>query len=492
MVIGMEIYSEIRKAYLSGESQRSIANRLGISRQTVKKYCEGETVPGERKEYLREPTVVTDEVKSFILECLEYDQASGLKKQKHTAKRIYDRLVDELGFTGSYSIVRLAVRELRADLIPAQADVPLEYDPGDAIQIDWGEVQIYLNDVRITANIFCGRLCYSCDIFVMVCFSQNMESFLEAQQRMFEYFGGVPRRLIFDNAKVAVKEGFGLHAHPQKDYKDFAAHYVFGTDFCNPASGNEKGLVENLVGYARRNFFVPVPKASSMAELNEDLIRKCLNYRAKHKVSSRSASVKVLYEQELAYLHKIAPYKYDTARIATPSVGDFSTVRFDRNSYSVPVTFLRKTVTVKGYANSVSIICDDRTVVTYERLQGQGKTAYKLEHYLDLLERKPRSVFQAKPVRRNVRQELLDWGMKLPGGNKEMVRLLRLCIDYGEDIILDILNSMPHGVTPTVDLVRSYLVNGQHHLPEDRFSNEIPVNKIDLTYYDRKCGVAAV
>ena len=119
MVIGMEIYSEIRKAYLSGESQRSIANRLGISRQTVKKYCEGETVPGERKEYLREPTVVTDEVKSFIRECLEYDQASGLKKQKHTAKRIYDRLVDELGFTGSYSIVRLAVRELRAGLNPA-------------------------------------------------------------------------------------------------------------------------------------------------------------------------------------------------------------------------------------------------------------------------------------------------------------------------------------------------------------------------------------
>lgn len=184
MVIGMEIYSEIRRAYLSGESQRSIANRLGVSRQTVKKYCEGETVPGERKEYLREPTVVTDEVKSFIKDCLEYDQQSHLKKQQHTAKRIYDRLVDELGFEGSYSIIRLAVRELKNQYVPAQADVPLEFDPGDAIQIDWGEVQIYLNNKRITANIFCGRLCYSCDIFVMACFSQNAESFLEAQQRM--------------------------------------------------------------------------------------------------------------------------------------------------------------------------------------------------------------------------------------------------------------------------------------------------------------------
>lgn len=489
MVIGMEIYSEIRRAYLLGESQRSIANRLGISRQTVKKYCEGETVPGERKEYLREPTVITDEVKSFIRECLDYDQATGLKKQKHTAKRIYDRLVDEYGFKGSYSIVRLAVREMKNEYVPAQADMPLEFDPGDAIQIDWGEVQVYLGDTRITANIFCGRLCYSCDIFVMACFSQNMESFLEAQQRMFEYFGGVPRRLIFDNAKVAVKEGFGSHAQPQTDYRDFAAHYVFDTDFCNPASGNEKGLVENLVGYARRNFFVPVPKASSMEELNEELICKCLNYRAKHKVSSRSASVKVLYEQERMYLHKIAPYKYDTARIATPTVGDFSTVRFDRNSYSVPVSFLRKTVTVKGYANSVRIICDDKTVVTYERLQGQGKTAYKLEHYLDLLERKPRSVFQAKPVRNTVHQELIDWGMKLPGGNKEMVRLLRLCVDYGEDLILDILNSMPAGITPSVDLIRSYLVNGQYSLSCGRYANEIPVNTVDLAYYDMKCGV---
>lgn len=492
MVIGMEIYSEIRRAYLSGESQRSIANRLGVSRQTVKKYCEGETVPGERKEYLREPTVVTDEVKSFIKDCLEYDQQSHLKKQQHTAKRIYDRLVDELGFEGSYSIIRLAVRELKNQYVPVQADVPLEFDPGDAIQIDWGEVQIYLNNKRITANIFCGRLCYSCDIFVMACFSQNAESFLEAQQRMFEYFGGVPRRLIFDNAKVAVKEGFGSHAQPQTDYKNFAAHYVFNTDFCNPASGNEKGLVENLVGYARRNFFVPLPKVSSMDELNEQLINKCLNYRAKHKVESRSATVSVLYEQEKAYLHKIAPYKYDTAKTTTPTVGDFSTVKFDRNSYSVPIKYLRKTVTVKGYANSINIICDDHTVVTHERLQGQGNTSYKLEHYLDLLERKPRSVFQAKPVRHNVRQELLNWGQKLPGGNKEMVRLLRLCVDYGETTILDILNSLPGGVTPSVDLVRSYLVNSQERSLQERFVDEIPVNAIDLTYYDKKCGVVAV
>ena len=193
---------------------------------------------------------------------------------------------------------------------------------------------------------------------------------------------------------------------------------------------------------------------------------------------------------ERAFLHPIAPYKYETARIATPAVGDYATVRFDRNSYSVPVRFLRKTVTVKGYANHIHIICDKDTVVIYERLSGKDKTAYKLEHYLDLLDRKPRSVFQAKPVRQNVRQELLDWGKILPGGNREMVKLLRLCVDYGEDRILAIKDSMPSSLIPNVDIIRSYL-DAPKRDNIIHFNCEIPVTQSSLAYYDEKCGVAA-
>lgn len=292
----------------------------------------------------------------------------------HTAKRIYDRLVTEMGFAGSYSNVRRVVHEIRAQDIPSQADMPLEYDPGDAIQIDWGEATIYLRGERKVVQIFCGILCYSCNIFVMACQNQNAESFLEAQQRMFDHFGGVHRRLIFDNGKVGVKEGFGLYAIAQDYYHTFSAHYAFHTDFCNVASGNEKGLVENLVGYSRNNFLVPVPRVGSMDSLNAQLLERCLQYRNTHKVQSRSQSVKDLYLADKASLHPIAPYRYETARIATPTVGDYATVRFDRNEYSVPVRFLRKIVTVKGYANKVVIICDQDTVVTYERLSGQGKT----------------------------------------------------------------------------------------------------------------------
>lgn len=486
----MSLYSQIREAYISGESQRSIARRLKVSRQTVKKYCEGETMPGVRKDYLRAPSVVTPEIEDFIRNCLEVDKEEGLRKQTHTAKRIYDRLVSEVGFTGSYSIVRRVVHEMKAQYVPAQADMPLQYDPGDAIQIDWGEATIYLRGERKIVQIFCGRLCYSCDIFVMACLNQNAESFLEAQQRMFDHFGGVPRRLIFDNGKVGVKEGFGLHAVAQDYYRMFSAHYVFATDFCNVASGNEKGLVENLVGFSRNNFLVPVPRMESMDSLNAQLLERCLEYRRTHKVQGRSQSVCDMYLTEKECLHPIAPYRYETAKVTTPTVGDYSTVRFDRNEYSVPVRFLRKAVTVKGYANQVVIICDRNTAVTYERLSGQGKTTYKLEHYIDLLERKPRSVFQAKPVRQTVQKELLDLGKQLPGGNRDMVRLLRMCVDYGEDRVIFAKNQIPAGITPTIDVIRTYLEEPERDTAI-RFQNEVYITQTNLAYYDEKCGVAA-
>jgi len=220
MIVEMDLYYKIRVLYNEGESQRSIAKRLGISRQTVKKYCEGNTHPEVRKAYHREPEILTQNVIDFIKSCLNEDKEEHLSKQWHTAKRIYDRLYNEKGFRGLSSTVRNAVKALRAEMsIPTQADIPLEYEPGDAIQMDWGEATAYIKGQKIKFNFFCGRLCSSCAIFVQAFYSQNTESFLEAQQKMFDFFGGVPRRLIFDNAKVAVKDGFGKQKSRWKNQK---------------------------------------------------------------------------------------------------------------------------------------------------------------------------------------------------------------------------------------------------------------------------------
>lgn len=490
MIIEVDMYSRIRTRFSNGESIRSIAKSMGLARQTVKKYCEGSTHPEVRKEYQRDPDIITDDVKEFILSCFTEDEDENLKKQKHTAKRIYDRLASEVGFKGSYSAIRIAVRSLKAERsVPPQSCVPLAYSPGEAVQIDWGEATAYLDGQKTKVYIFCGRLCYSCDIFVQVYKSPNEETFLEAQQLMFDFFGGVPRRVIFDNAKVAVKEGFGLYAKLQDRYLSFSAHYAFATDFCNPAKGNEKGLVENLVGYSRRNFLVPVPRFERIDELNHKLWEDCLNYRGSHKVEKRGHPVSVMYQEELRNLNVVPLYRYDTSKTAVAKVDDFSTVRYEKNNYSVPTKYLRKDVTVKGYANSICILSNGSVIATYPRYYGSGNTQYRLEHYLDLLERKSRSVFNAKPVRDNVTKDLMDWGSQLPGGNKEMVKLLRLCVDYGEERILAIKRLIPGHVVPTVDMVRTYL-NEPVENPVIYLNNEISVSNTDLTKYDRKYGVA--
>lgn len=467
-------------------SQRAVAKTLGISRNTVKKYCDGNNVPWERKEYNRESNVLNDDVLDFILKCFEEDKQEGLQKQSHTARRIYHRLVDEKDFKGSESSIRAAVKKIKGSL--PKSFIPLEFDPGEAMQIDWGEATIYLKEVKTKVNLFCARLCFSCSMFVMAFMHQNEESFLEGQQKAFEYFGGVPHKVIFDNAKVAVKEGFGKHAIMQNKYKAFSAHHAFNALFCNIASGNEKGLVENLVGFSRRNLIVPVPHLANLSELNAHLSNGCNDYKS-HTIPGREGSVGIRLRQEKSYFYALPKYRFDTSKTAVAKVNEYSTVRFDKNNYSVPADLIGKDATVKAYGNHINILFHNKNVASYIRLYGQGNaTSYTLEHYMPLLERKPRAVFNAKPVRQAVQRDLLEWGMKFPDANRDTVKLLRLCLDYSIDKILNIKKQIPYNVQPTIDLVRSYL-DGPVTTNIIPISNEVRVDTVDLSSYDEKFGM---
>ncbi|MBS3900096.1 MAG: IS21 family transposase [Dethiobacter sp.] len=487
MIIDVELYGQIRHMFVQQKmSQRAIARELCISRNTVKKYCDGDHVPWERQPYDRQSSVITDEVETFIHQCFAEDQAENIPKQRHTARQIYKRLVNEKKFTGAESTVRRIVREIKQ---PAkEAFVPLEFDPGEAAQIDWGEATVYLKGKKIKVQLFCFRLCYSADIFVKAFLRQNQESFLEGHVAAFNHYGRVPRKVIFDNARVAVKEGFGICAKPQDNYMALSAHYAFEMHFCNINSGNEKGLVENLVGWSRRNVLVPVPRVDSLEELNETLNIACLKYR-NHQIQGRDQTVGQQYQVDKHCSNPLPAFKFDTSKSLSVRVADSSLIRFDKNQYSVPVHLVGKTVSLKAYGNHVLCYHGGDEIARHQRCYGRGETAFQLEHYLPLLEQKPRSVFHAKPVRRTGANELLEWGKTFPGTAKDTVKLLKFSVEYGLARVLAVRDRLPTGITPTIGLVLNELE--PHEPMKLATTKDIPVSPIDLSGYDRKYKVVA-
>lgn len=422
VVITVKDYKEIRQRYLRGESQRSIARALHLSRNTVAKYCTGAAVPWERKTPKRVSTALTDEMVTFIRNCLVEDETQNVRKQRHTAKRIYDRLVAERGFIGGESTVRGKVRELKE--VVSKAFVPLTFSPGEALQVDWGEAVVYINGVKQTLHLFCARLCFSCAPVVLAYRRQNEESFLDAFVRTFERLGGITEKVIFDNGKVAVKDGFGAHANKQAGYTALSAHYGFEALFCNPAQGHEKGLVEGLVGWARRNILVPIPRVSGLSELNAILADRCRTY-GDHHIQGRNASVGGMLREEQSTLRPLPLYPFETARCTSVRVTSFSTVRFNTNDYSVPVEYVGRTVGVKGYAETVEVYSGGKRIASHERCFGKHQSLYKLEHYLPLLEQRGRAILNAAPVRQNLPHDVLKYLKTHTADPKEMMRILQ-------------------------------------------------------------------
>jgi transposase len=423
--IDVELYEQIRHlSIVEGLSQRAIANRLNISRNTVSKYCDGTYVPWERKSYTaRRPPVITDEVRNFIFSCFDEDNSHNVKKQKHTATRIHQRLQEELSFNGSESNIRKVVRALRDQ--HNDAFIPLEFDPGEAAQIDFGTAYAYIKGVRRTIKIFCMRLCYSGHFFVKSFYAENEECFLEGHIAAFEFFHGTPKRIIFDNAKVVVKEGLGAYVKQEaKRYLELKAHYAFLTNYCNPSSGHEKGLVENLVGYVRRNTLVPMPKVDSLEQLNTVLIHKCKDY-VSHTIKGRTGTVGENYDLEKSSLLPLPRYSYHAELAFYTQVNTYSLVTFKTNKYSVPTEYAGKEVLVKASATNISVYYKSTIIATHERSYLQHEKKYDIDHYLTLLEARPRALFNTAPVRQFVPKEILQSFVRQPNGQQLLLAHLK-------------------------------------------------------------------
>ncbi len=426
---------QIRRAYfIEGKGIRQIARERHHDRGTIRKALHD---AGPPRYVLRSPRPrpVLGPFLGVIDRWLEADKTQP-PKQRHTAHRIYDRLVTEFGFPGGESTIRQYVREQRPR--GREVFIPLEHDPAQA-QADWGEAMVYLQGRLVEANLLCLRLCHSTRFFVQAFPRQSREAFFAGHVAWFEELGGVPRSITYDNLSSAVKKVLaGPHRQEQQEFIAFRSHYLFASVFCRPAEGHEKGLIENLVGYARRNFLVPLPDVRSFAELNAVLAEHCRADLARRLRDGRT--VGEAWEEERSQLLRLPPHPWPCCLLQPATVSSTCLVSFDSNRYSAPARYAHRKVIVRASVQRVELVFRERVIASHPRCYEHGKDILDPYHYLPVLLRKPRAFHQAKPVRAYpwppvFRQALAFLEERYPGGQgvKEYVRILALKEAVGEE-----------------------------------------------------------
>ena len=275
--------------------------------------------------------------------------------------------------------------------------MPLIHRPGEA-QVDFGYAHVILNGVEVKLALFVMTLMYSDAVFCCVYPRECSETFLEGHRRAFEFFGGVPRRIAYDNTKTAVAKIIGKRKRElTRDFLRLQSHYLFDEHFCLVRRPNEKGQVEGLVGFTRRNFLVPVPRTASLEDLNDELEQRCRT-DLERRLRDQAATKAVLLEEERPMLRNLPQQRFEARRVAHGQADSLSLVRFDRNSYSVPTAYAHQDVTIVGGVDQVKIVCRDQMVATHPRCWSREHTEFNPVHYLALLERKPGALDFARPL----------------------------------------------------------------------------------------------
>jgi transposase len=268
------------------------------------------------------------------------------RKQRHTAHRIYERLVKEHCFSGGERTVRQYVRRLKPKF--QEMFIPLEFDPGADAQCDWGEAFVYMGDKLVPVQVLCMKLSYSGKPFVMAFPTQRQEAFFEGQHQAFNWYQGVPARISYDNLTLAVQKVLrGRNREEQQAFIAFRSHYLFQSHFAMPRHPQEQGRVENLVGYMRRNYFVPVPRVKSFEELNWILLER-LRQDDRRPAEGKGISIGEAWEHEKGKLLSLPRIAYRCC-VSRPLKANHLSLNFDNNRYSVPVEFGIAKLTQQAY-----------------------------------------------------------------------------------------------------------------------------------------------
>lgn len=438
----MELFEQIRREYEHGVGTiKGVARKLGIHRRMVREALRS-AIPKDRKQSVREKPKLWACVK-LIDKILETDRHAP-RKQRHTAHRIWERLREEIsGVDVAESTVREYVRKRKTELglLEREVFVPQTYEWGAEGQIDWYEASADLDGERQKVQIFCLRSMAGGGSYHRAYPHASQQAFLEAHELAFAHFGGVFRVLRYDNLASAVKKILrGREREETERFIAFRSHWGFESEFCTPGKGHEKGGVEGEGGYFRRNHLVPVPVAGNLEDLNRQ-IQEWSIADGRRVISGRSRSIGESMEIEREHLLPLVAEGFDLAGVHFPKVNSSGTVKVLTNFYSVPVA-AGVEVQAKVYAAFVEIWYRGRRVARHERCFGRQQKVLDLEHYLEVLMKKPGAFPGSTPLEqwrsRGRWPEIYDrfWGvLKQRQGKQEgtrsMIEVLMLGRDHG-------------------------------------------------------------
>lgn len=433
----MDLYLKVRHAHFEdGLSGRQIARDFGISRDSVSKMLAYSEPPGYRRTApIKRPKL--DPYSAQIDLWLAEDKTRP-RKQRHTAKRIFERLRDECAYDGGYTIVKDYVRTKKRG--GKEMFVPLSHPPGHG-QADFGEALVVIGGIEQKAYFFAFDLPHSDACYIRAYPAANTEAWLDGHVHAFAFFGAVPRSVLYDNDRCLVAKIMpdGTRKRTQR-FSAMLSHYVIGDRYGRPGKGNDKGKVEGLVGYGRRNFMVPMPRFADWAAFNDYLEEQCCKRQADilrgHKIS-----IGERLEADLAAMRILPAAPFEACDLQSGQVTSTSMVRYRGNDYSVPVAFGHREVWIKGFVGRVVIGCATEIIADHRRSYDTGDMVFDPVHYLRLIERKIMSFDQAAPLQNwelpdafATLQRLLE-ARQGKAGKREYVQVLRLLERFDLDVL---------------------------------------------------------
>jgi len=466
----MALLSVIRRwAFRDRIPIREICRRTGLSRNTIRKYLRSDEVEPEFRVPDRPSKL--DPYAEKLAHWLKIESGRS-RKQKRTVIQLHTDLA-ALGYEGSYGRVAAFARDWKANRLREQqmsgrgTFVPLAFEAGEAFQFDWSEDWAVLGGERTKLQVAHFKLSHSRAFFLRAYPLQTHEMLFDAHVEAFRVLGGVPRRGIYDNMRTAVdKIGVGKARQVNLRFQAMASHYLFDAEFCNPASGWEKGQVEKNVQDARHRLWIPIPSFPNLAALNVWLEDRCIAYWREIPHGELPGTIADVWAEEQDYL--MTPTRpFDGFVEHTKRVTPTCLIHLERNRYSVPASFANRPVSVRVYPERIVVAAEGQILCEHQRFIDRGhhmpgRTIYDWRHYLAVIQRKPGALRNGAPFTdlpesfRRLQGHLL----KRLGGDREMVEILALVLQHDEQVVLQAVELALAGGVPT----KTHILNLLHRL----------------------------